>query len=88
MEFGGWWFVVVVFYVPTVLYCSTDLLYKCSKKKTQGGPRAQKGSRATGATRGNIPRAPQGREERVTVLSTKLTAPEPRIARAPELVML
>jgi len=48
MEFGGWWFVVVVFYVPTVLYCSTDLLYKCSKKKTQGGPRAQEGTRTTG----------------------------------------
>jgi hypothetical protein len=55
------------------------------------GPRAQEGSRATGIVRGTYPQAPQGREQRSTVLRTvlrtKISAPEPRIARAPELVV-
>jgi len=59
MEFGGSWFVVVVFYVPTVLYCSTDLLYMCSKQKHKAdhghkkghAPRAQEGHPSTGISR-------------------------------------
>ena len=55
----GSWFVVVVFYVPTVLYCSTDFLYMCSKKKHKAGhghkkghaPRAQDGHSSTGISR-------------------------------------
>jgi len=69
MEFGGsWfvvrgsWFVVVVFYVPTVptvLQYSTDLLYMCSKQKHKEdhghkkghAPRAQEGHSPTGISR-------------------------------------
>ena len=59
MEFGGSWFVVVVFYVPTVLYCSTDLLYMRSKQKHKAdhghkkghAPRAQDGYSSTGISR-------------------------------------
>ena len=55
----GSWFVVVVFYVPTVLYCSTDFLYMCSKKKHKAdhghkkghAPRAQDGHSSTGISR-------------------------------------
>ena len=44
MEFCGSWFVVVVFYVPTVLYCSTDLLYMCSKQKHKADHGLKKGT--------------------------------------------
>jgi len=45
--------VVVVFHVPTVLHCSTDLLYMCSKQKHKKGlaPRAQEGHSSTGISR-------------------------------------
>ena len=53
---GIWWFVVVVFmYLQSYsTERSTDLLYICSKKKTQGGPWAQEG------TAGHAPRAHEG----------------------------
>ena len=51
-----------------VLYYCTVLLYMC--RRQERGPRAQKGSRATGTTRGTQLRAPQGREQRGTVLRT------------------
>jgi len=63
-------------------YCTVLLCCKCVVVLYT----AQKRSRATGTTRGTHPRAPQGCEQRGTVLRTKLTASEPRIARAPELV--
>jgi len=58
----GSWFVVVVFYVPTVptvLQYSTDLLYMCSKQKHKEdhghkkghAPRAQEGHSPTGISR-------------------------------------
>jgi hypothetical protein len=68
-------FCTVLLYSSVVRTCAVD-------KKADHGHK--KGSRATGTTRGTHPRAPQGREQRDTVLRTKLTAP--RIARAPELV--
>ena len=50
---------VVVFYVPTVLYCSADFLYMCSKQehkadhghKKEHAPRAQEGHSPTGISR-------------------------------------
>ena len=56
MELGDSWFVVVVFHVPTVLCCGTDLLYMCSKQKHKAdhghkkghAPRAQEGHSSTG----------------------------------------
>ena len=68
-------FCTVLLYSSVVRTCAVD-------KKADHGHK--KGSRATGTTRGTHPRAPQGREQRGTVLCTKLTAPEPCIARAPE----
>ena len=75
---------------PFFLYCTTvQFCCTCAvDKKRKSGPRAQKGSRATGTTWGTHPRAPQVREQRGTVLRTKLTAPEPHIARAPKLVQI
>jgi hypothetical protein len=54
-------------------------------------PWAREGARTTGTTRATHPRAPSGCEQkcydnRRTVFRSKLTAPESRIARAPELV--
>ena len=74
-------FCLLHMYDRTVLYYCTVLLC-CARSVVLYT--AQEGSRATGTTRGTHPRAPQGREQRDTVLRTKLTAP--RIARAPELV--
>ena len=87
MEFGGSWFVVVVFYVPAVLYCSTDLQYMCSKQKHKAGHGHKKTRRGTHHEhkKGTHPRASQGRALRCQERS-KHIAPKPRIARAPELV--
>ena len=86
MEFRSWFVRSFVGVNPFFLYCTTaQFCCTCTVDKTRkSGPRAQKGSRATGTTRGTHSRAPQGREQRGTVLCTKLTAPEPCIARAPE----
>ena len=99
MEFGGsWfvvrgsWFVVVVFYVPTLQYCSTDLLYmcRCVVNKTPGRPRAQGGTRTTGNSRalihGRLRAAHQSAKNTHLKLCSKHIAAKPRIARVPELV--
>jgi len=90
----GSWFVVVVFYVPTLQYCSTDLLYMCgcAVNKTPGGPRAQEGTRTTGNTRalthGHLKAVHRCAKNTRQLFRSKHIAPEPRIARAPELVSL
>ena len=66
----------------TALQCTSVVPYYFS------APRAQEGTRTTGTTWATHPWAPRGCEQRDTVLRTKLTTPEPRIARAPELVTL
>jgi len=51
-------------YVPTVLYCRTDLLYMCSKQKKHKADHGhKKGRRDTqhGHKKGTHPRASQGR---------------------------
>jgi len=70
-------FLFVLYYCTVLLCCARSVVLYT----------AQEGSRATGTTRGTHPRAPQGCEQRGTVLRTELTALEPHIARAPELVI-
>jgi len=95
MEFGGSWFVVrgrrfLCTYYST--YCSTDLLYMCgcAVNKTPGGPRAQEGTRTTGNTRalthGHLKAVHRCAKNTRQLFHSKHIAPEPRIARAPELV--
>ena len=56
----GSWFVVVVFYAPAVLHCSTDLLYMCSKQNTRRTTGTRRDTHH-GHKKGAHPRASQGR---------------------------
>jgi hypothetical protein len=56
-DHGSWWWSSSFFMY--LQYCNTDLLYMCrcvAVNKTQGGPRAQEGTRTTGSTRALIQR--------------------------------
>jgi len=88
---GSWWWWWWSFFM-CLQYCSTDLLYmcRCAVNKTPGRPRAQEGTRTTGNTRalthGHLKAVHWGAKNKHLRLRSKHIAPNPRIARAPELV--
>jgi hypothetical protein len=64
----------------------------CSTGPIRSWAWAEEGTRTTGKGRGNHSQAPRGRDQRCyehrpTAFRSKITAPEPRIVRAPELVL-
>jgi len=63
---------------------------RCAVNKTPGGPRAQEGTRTTGKTRalthGHLKAVHWGAKNTHLRLRSKHITPNPRIARAPELV--
>ena len=65
---------VVVFYVPTVLYCSTDLLYMCSKQKHKAdhGTTGTRRDTHHGHKKGTQPRASQGRALELELIQTQM----------------
>ena len=77
---------------PFFLYCAiAQFCCTCAvDKKRKSGPRAQKGSRATRTSRGLIHGYLKAANKgvRCSVLHTKRTAPEPRMARAHKLVII
>jgi len=91
MEFRGSWSSFFMY----LQYFTVVQLYMCSsKQKIQGGPRAQEGTRTTGTRRAlihghlNLKAAHWGDKDTRLLFRSKHIAPKPRIARAPELVII